>query len=301
MPGEGILIEIRQFQTFKTVVDLKSFTKAAQALQYSQATITSHIQQLEAEMQTPLFDRLGKKIELTDFGRELYPYVEELLVTYSKIQFLSAGDHRIRGELRLGASETMTIYKLGPILSEYRRRYPEVNISLINDDCINLRGRIHAGEIDLAIVLEARVEDPNLTVEVYSEEPLVFIGGADLPIQHVEQADGECMIFTGKECSLRRFFETYLAGKGIDTANRLEFTSMEAIKQSVVSGLGISLIPAVSVEALLREHKVKSLSSAEGQPLFYAQVVYHKNKWLSPAHQKFLACMFESVEAGGGK
>ncbi|WP_232463340.1 LysR family transcriptional regulator [Tumebacillus avium] len=272
---------------------MKSFTKAAQALQYSQATITSHIQQLEAEMKTPLFDRLGKKIELTNFGRELYPYVEELLTAYEKIQTITSEDHRIKGDLRLGASETMTVYKLGPILSEYKRRYPEVNISLINDDCINLRGRLHAGEIDLAIVLEPKVEDPNLTVEVYSEEPLVFIAGTDLPISSVEQAGGECMIFSGKECSLRRFFEAYLVGKGIDTSNKLEFTSMEAIKQCVANGLGISLLPSISAEALLREHKVKTLSSAEGDPLFYAQVVYHKNKWLSPAHRKFMECMFE--------
>ncbi|MFD2170491.1 LysR family transcriptional regulator [Tumebacillus lipolyticus] len=288
-------IEIRQLKTFKTVVDQKSFTKAAQTLQYSQATVTAHIQQLEAEMKAPLFDRLGKKIELTAFGQALYPYAEELLTTYSKIQAMSAEDDQIKGDLRIGASETMTIYTLGPILSKYIQSYPEVNISLINDDCINLRGRVHAGELDIAIVLEPKVEDPNLTVEVIAEEPLVFIGGASLAITEVEQVSGECIVFSGKECSLRRFFEAYLLRKGIDTSNRLEFSSMEAIKQSVVSGLGISLIPSISVEALVREQKVKTLSAKEGQPLFYAQAVYHKKKWMSPAHRKFIEYLLESV------
>lgn len=288
---EGLAIDIRQFQTFKAVVDWKSFTKAAQVLQYSQATITSHIQQLEAEMKVPLFDRLGKKIELTAFGRELYGYVEELLTTYSKIQHLSSDDFRVKGDLRLGASETMTIYKLGPILSLYKQRYPEVNISLINDDCINLRGKVHAGELDIAIVLEPKVEDPQLEVEVFSEEPLVFIGGMNLGITEVENASGECIVFSGAECSLRRFFEAYLVKKGIDTSDKLVLTSMEAIKQCVVNGLGISLIPAISAEALIREQQVKTLHAQEGQPVFYAQLVYHKNKWMSPAHQKFIECL----------
>ncbi|MFM1654876.1 LysR family transcriptional regulator [Brevibacillus sp. B_LB10_24] len=281
-------MDIRQFQTFKTVVDVNSFTKAAQALQYSQATITSHIHQLEAELGVPLFDRLGKKIQLTAIGQELYPYVEDLLTTYSKIKNLSAVGEMVTGDIRIGASETMMICRLGSVLSSYKQNYPEVNISCIEDDCVHLRRRLHSGELDIAIVLEPKVNDPNLIAEVFSEEPLVFIGGVNLDIANIEEADGECIIFSGKDCSLRRYFERFLLDKGIDASNHLEFSSMEAIKQCVANGLGISLVPAVRAEALLREQKVKKLGCRDKEPLFLAQMVYHKNKWLSPAHRKFI-------------
>ncbi|MGD8191478.1 LysR family transcriptional regulator [Brevibacillus ginsengisoli] len=290
----GEPIDIRQFQSFKAVVELNSFTKAAQTLQYSQASITSHIQQLEDEIGVPLFDRLGKHIQLTAVGKELYGYVVELLTAYSKIKHVSSDDQVIKGEIRIGASETMTVYRLGPVLSKYRKEYPEVSFSLINDNCIPLRERLHSGELDIAITLEPKVSDPQLVSEILTEEPIVFVGESHHSLPSIEGANGACIIFSEKNCSLRRFFEAYLIEKGIDTGNHLEFTSMEAMKQCVVSGLGISLMPYTSVENLLKDHKMKVIESSSENLKFYGQLSYHKNKWLSKAHWKFIE-MVKSV------
>lgn len=297
---EGIKIEIRQFQSFKAVVELNSFTKAAHALQYSQASITSHIQQLEDEVGVPLFDRLGKQIQLTMVGQELYHYVVELLTVYSKITHLSSDDSTIKGELRIGASETMTVYKLGAVLSKYKMLYPEVTISLTNDNCMPLRERLHTGELDIVITLEPQVSDPQLITEVYSEEPLVFVGESNHSIKNIEEANGECIIFSQKNCSLRRFFEGYLDEMGIETSDYLEFTSMEAMKQCVASGLGISLMPIISVESLLRDNKMKIIASSCQNLMFYAQISYHKNKWLSKAHRKFIEMVLSNESNIGG-
>jgi DNA-binding transcriptional LysR family regulator len=284
----GITIEIRQLQTFKTVADLNSFTKAAQTLQYSQASITSHIQQLEDEIGLSLFDRLGKQIQLTKIGQELYLHTVELLEVYSKIQHISSDEKSLKGEIRIGAAETITVYKLGSILSEYKNKYPEVTFSLINDDCLPLRERLHSGEIDIAITLEPKVHDPHLITETWLEEPLVFVGERNHSLKTIDEANGECIIFSPKKCALRQFFEGYLDQKGISTHNHLEFTSTEAIKQCVVSGLGISVLPFSSAEALLRDKKMRVIESSSENPKFYAQVSYHKNKWLSNAHKKFI-------------
>jgi DNA-binding transcriptional LysR family regulator len=281
-------VEIRQLQTFKTVADLKSFTKAAQTLQYSQASITSHIQQLEDEIGLPLFDRLGKNIQLTMVGHELYLHTVELLAVFTRIQHISSHDMPVKGEIRIGAAETITVYKLGAFLSEYKKNYPQVTFSLINDDCFPLRERLHSGEIDIAITLEPKVNDSFLFTHVWSEEPLVFIGERNHPLQTMDEANGECIIFSPKKCALRQYFEGYLIGKGISTYNHLEFSNMEAIKQCVASGLGISLIPYISAEPLLREDKMKVIEPSTENPVFYAQISYHKNKWLSNAHKKFI-------------
>ncbi|KIL41802.1 transcriptional regulator [Gordoniibacillus kamchatkensis] len=281
-------MEIRQLQSFKTVAELNSFTKAAQALQYSQASITSHIQQLEDELGASLFDRLGKQIQLTAVGQELYLYAVELLTAYSKIKHMSLGGAAMKGELRIGAAETLTAYKLGPVLAKYKKSYPEVAISLINDHCHLLRERLHKGELDIAITLEPKVSDPQLATEICSEEPLVIVGEGGHSIKTIEEAKGECFIFSEKNCSLRCFFEAYLAEKGVDTHNHMEFTSMETMKQCVVSGLGISLMPYISVEALLRDKKMKIIKPSSDNLTFYAQLSYHKNKWLSKAHRKFI-------------
>ncbi|MFD2445288.1 LysR family transcriptional regulator [Bacillus sp. CGMCC 1.16607] len=281
-------MEIRQLQSFKAVVELNSFTKAAHTLQYSQASITSHIQQLEDELGFSLFDRLGKQIQLTKMGKDLYQYSVELLTVYSKIKHISSDDHTMKGEIRVGAAETLTVYKLGSVISKYKKAYPEVTFSLINDHCSLLRERLHSGELDMAITLEPKVNDPHLITEIWSEEPLVFVGDSNHSVKSIEEADGECFIFSANNCELRQFFEGYLIANGINTYSHLEFTSMEAIKQCVVSGLGISLMPYISIEALLRDEKMKVIVSSDENPMFYAQISYHKNKWLSKAHEKFI-------------
>ncbi|WP_332262496.1 LysR family transcriptional regulator [Paenibacillus sp. GSMTC-2017] len=282
---------MRQFQTFKAVADLNSFTKAAQQLQYSQATITSHIQQLEEELGYPLFDRLGKRIALTAVGHELYIYVGELLTAYTKIKHISDNDDTVKGELRIGASETMTVYKLGPVLSQYKKSYPDVRLSLVNDNCIPLREKLHAGELDIVITMEPIVSDAQLISRTLFEEQLVFVSGRDRAASSILAASGECMIFSEKNCSLRRTFEAYMVEKGLDVSNQMEFTSMEAMKQCIVSGLGISLMPTISVAALLGNGDMKVIELT-GEPLtFYAQVSYHKDKWLSVAHKKFLSSL----------
>lgn len=282
-------IEIRQFQSFKEVAELKSFTKAAQTLQYAQASITSHIQQLEDEIGSPLFDRLGKRIQLTAIGEELYQHVIELLTTYSKIKNMNANDQEIKGEIRIGAAETMTVYRLGSVLSEFKKIYPGVTISLINDHCSLLRERLHSGELDIAITLESKIQDPQLSTEIITEEPLVFVGSPSSSYKFVEDVPaGECMIFSEKLCALRKFFEGYLDSNGIYSGNHLVFTSTAAMKQCVVSGLGISLMPYISVEELVKNNKMRILKSAQSPFLFYGQISYHKNKWLSTAHLKFI-------------
>ncbi|HYK74322.1 MAG TPA: LysR family transcriptional regulator substrate-binding protein, partial [Pseudoneobacillus sp.] len=211
----------------------------------------------------------------------------------SKIKNISSNDNILKGEIRIGASETMTVHKLGSVISKYKKEYPEVTFSLINDNCIPLRERLHSGELDIAITLEPKVSDLQLNTEIWSEEPLVFVGERSHSIKTIEEADGECIIFSANNCALRQFFEGYLVEKGINTNNHLEFTSMEAMKQCVVSGLGISLMPYISVEALLREEKMKVIKSSSENPMFYAQISYHKNKWLSKAHKKFIEMVLE--------
>lgn len=288
-----IKIEIRQLQSFKTVVELNSFTKAAQTLQYSQASITSHIQQLEDEMGFPLFNRLGKQIQITEMGKEMYLYVVDLLTVHSKIKHISSNDYTLKGELRIGASETMTVYKLGSVISKYKKQYPDVTFSLINDHCHLLRERLHTGELDIAITLEPRVSDPQLTTKVLSEEQLVFVGERKHTVPSIEEAGGECFIFSANPCELRLFFEGYLIENEISMNNHLEFTSMEAMKQCVVSGLGISLMPYISVESLLQEDKMKIIKSSSENPVFSAQISYHRNKWLSKAHEKFIEMVLD--------
>ncbi|MEH7275824.1 LysR family transcriptional regulator [Neobacillus vireti] len=96
-------MEIRHFVTFNKVIEMGSFTQAAEHLGYSQSTVTSHIQALEEYLGAPLFDRLGRKVKFTEIGKKLLPYTQEILDTYGKIESITSDEKDIRGTLKIAA------------------------------------------------------------------------------------------------------------------------------------------------------------------------------------------------------
>lgn len=292
-------MEIRKLKTFKKVVEFKSFSKAAKELNYGQSTVTEHVQSLEREIGAALFDRLGKKISVTSVGEELYGYVVELLDTYNKIKNISADKEILNGHISIGVSESIIVYRLQPVLSKFREKYPKVNITLISDNCLRLKEKLYKGQVDLNLTLEPDVSSKDLVVNKTNEEPLVFISGGEnnldkISAENKDEVNKECFIFTEKECAIRNFLENYLYNKGISPKSTLEFSNTEAIKQCVVSNLGISLLPLMCVEDLIKDKKVRRIGEDE-EIKFLIQLSYHKNKWLSPLLKEFMKYSLEML------
>lgn len=286
-------MEIRKFQTFKKAAELKSFSKAAETLYYGKSTVSEHIQSLEREVGAPLFDRLGKTISVTDAGKELYKYVVELLNTYDMIKNISVDKIDVKGELNIGVSESLVIYRLNSVLSQFKQGYPNVNLKLISDNCHKLREKLYAGELDLIITLEPETDFEDLITHKISEEELVFISGNEFKIRNINrekkgELEKKCFIFTEKECSLRKFFQNYLYNIDVSPTRTLEFSSIEAVKQCVVGNLGVSLLPHFCVEDLIVAKKVRVIKGSGDKIKFLTQVSYHKNKWISPLLSEFM-------------
>ncbi|WP_084140828.1 LysR family transcriptional regulator [Psychrilyobacter atlanticus] len=292
MKGDGYM-EIRKFKTFKKIVELKSFSKAAESLYYGKSTVSEHIQSLEREVGAPLFDRLGKTISVTDTGNELYKYVVELLNTYDMIKNISVDKIDTKGELNIGISESLVIYRLNSGLSQFNHVYPNVNLKIISDNCSKLRERLYTGELDLIITLEPKMDFEDLITHKISEENLIFISGKEFDVKDINrenksEIEKKCFIFTEKECSLRQFFQNYLYNIDVLPLRILEFSSIEAVKQCVVSNLGVSLLPKFCVEDLIEAKKIRVIKGNGDEIKFSTQISYHKNKWLSPLLNEFM-------------
>lgn len=296
---EVIKLEIRHLQTFIAIVELGGFTKAADNLGYAQSTITSHIQLLENELDTALFDRLGKKIVLTNMGRQLVPHAKKMLEIYKEIKDMTNEKDQVTGDLVIGASESLSIYRLGKILKEYKRQYPKVNIILKNSICSDLRKRLYTGEFDLVFTIEPEVRDDNLEVKNLKDETMVIISelNSDLGFfkrNSEEQVSKENVIFSEKGCSSRISFENYLKQNKIKYVNPLEFSSIEAIKKCVINGLGISILPLYAVEKEIFENSIKTMELDENFDKYATQLIYHKNKNQSTAMKKLIEITFEN-------
>lgn len=286
-------MEIRHLQTFIAIVELDGFTKAAEHLGYAQSTITSHIQILENELGEALFERLGKKIILTNAGEKLVPYAKQMLKVYKEIKGITSDKNSVSGDLLIGAAESLTIYRLGKILKEYKKSFPEVNIILKSLKCSDLRNKLHSGELDITLTIEPEILDTDLVVKNIKDEHMVIIGTPEADLEFLsENIEGEAakesIIFTEKGCIARIAFENYLRQKKIRYANPLELSSIEAIKKCVMNGLGVSFLPYYTVRNEIKEGKLKMLEVSETFDNFRIQLTYHKNKRISLPMRKFI-------------
>lgn len=166
------MMDIR-LKVFRSVAVNLSFTKASQELYISQPAISKHIQELEQEYHVRLFDRLGNRIQLTRAGKLLLDHAERISEDYRRMEDdLNALQHKVQGELRLGASTTISQYVIPEILATFLKRYPHLKVTLLSGNSREIEAALCAGQIDIGMV-EGVVRQPQLKYTAFMKDELV--------------------------------------------------------------------------------------------------------------------------------
>ncbi len=286
-------MDIRNFITFNAIVSYSSFTKAAKALSYAQSTVTLHIKELEKHYDEPLFDRIGKKIMLTEFGRELYQRTTHLEKDYQDILALRETTLPVK-TIRIGGYESILKYRLYDLVKNFSRLHPNVNLSIYYGNCAELRQMVRDGALDIAFQLENETEFSQLKSISLIEEKLCLVlpPNSDLSILHSENL---AVYQTEKVCSYRKIFERYLTAKKINPQSVTETSSVDLIKQYVSYGLGFSLLPEVTVRDKSEQERLTILPF-ETDVSLYSQIIYHKDKHTFPAMESFIDLVKDMAE-----
>ena len=288
-------MELRQLRTFAAVARELSFTRAAAELDYVQSAVTAQVKALEEELGVRLFDRLPRRVVLTDAGRNLLGYAVRVLDLSEEARAtVSRRDgHGVGGTLEVGASETLCVYRLPDVFRAFRSRFPGVDLRFHPVPYARLKELVKEGSLDVAFLLEEPLGDEYLVAETLIREPLVLVAPPDHALSkrsRVSLTDlgGESMLLTDRGCSYRRAFEREMAKAGTGPGKILEFDSVEAIKRCTVAGLGVSVLPEVTVESELETGELVALRQTSAEMVVDTQAVRHGSRWLSPAVQAFL-------------
>lgn len=300
-------MEFRNLTTFLKVAELKNISKAAQKLGYSQSAVTLQIQQLEKELQTRLFERVGKGVVLTEQGQEFLFYVNEIMSTTNQA-IQSVQNHgrkkdpqEMTGILRIGSVESISTALLPEIVLEFHRRYPKVEITISTQGRDILIEQIRDNSLDLFLTLDQKAEYSGLVRETLREEEIIFImPGAGKTEQGPIDADALCretFVLTERGESYRFELERAMAKRGLSVRAQLEIGNTETIVHMVEAGFGISFLPHFSAQKALETGKVCQMETDLPVLTMWLQLYYHKNKWISPQMGAFLSVVREYFHA----
>ncbi|WP_130858791.1 LysR family transcriptional regulator [Gracilibacillus phocaeensis] len=279
-------MELRHLNTFKTIVDSGGFKKAADELGYAQSSITAHIKELEKELGYPLFDRLGKRITLTQTGRKFLPYALEIISLYSKSKEVVAESDEPSGELVIGASESIMIYWLPTVIMNFMKIYPKINLILKSLNYDHLSDQLRKGEIDIAMLVESsNWKSDELTIQKIKDEKLSLF----MPFNKTTSHTPETMLVTERSCSWRPIIEDYLKIRDKTSMTKIELPSIEAIKKCVLCGLGISFLPYFTIKSEIENNELKEIRTDIQENNVSIYTAFHKDKYISTNLDVFLS------------
>jgi DNA-binding transcriptional LysR family regulator len=270
-------MEDHKLRVFCAVAETKSFSKASELIHLTQPAVSLQIQAMEELYETRLFDRSGNTINLTPAGEILYKRAKEILALYAEAQQnISEITGAIKGSLSIGASSTIGNYLLPHIIAAFKKKVPQVNISLVVSNTKTITEKLNAGEIDIALV-EGDVSKQRFSVETLLSDELVVIMSPAHPwaerrnLPAIELTK-EPLIMREEGSGTRQIILKHLEEHGLKL-DQLKITlvmgSTEAIKGAVEEGIGVSIMSGWAVRKWLKQGLLKAAT--------FKDLKFHRN------------------------
>lgn len=287
------MMELRQLNTFRTVASTLNFSRAAEVLNYVPSNVTMQIKALEEELGVRLFDRLGKQLVLTTAGKRFLKHTQAVLNQLEEARSVVHDNEHLNGTLTISANEVVCAYRLPAVFKLFRSRHPGVRLIFRSVPNQELKQALFEGSADVVFMLDEPIRSSGLAVEPLLEETFRLFAAPDHPLAKqtvLQLADfhDEVFLTNEKGCPYRTMFDRSFEKEGIDSITYLEFQSAEAIKQCAISGIGIAFLPEIVTEAEVERGELVALPWQIPDLYVCTQMLWHKDKWLSPIMMSFI-------------
>ena len=289
-----------QLRILKAIATEGSFKRAADSLYVSQPAVSLQVQNLERQLSVPLFDRGGRRAQLTEAGHLLLEYGDRILsLCQETCRAIEDLQNLQGGTLIVGASQTTGTYLLPRMIGLFRQRYPEVAVQLHVHSTRRTSWSVANGQVDLAIIggeVPSELQE-SLEIIPYAEDELALIMPVFHPLANAEIIRREDLyqlkfIALDSQSTIRKVIDQVLTRCGIETSNlgiEMELNSKEAIKNAVQAGLGVAFVSFSAIEKELQMgmlHRGRVESVVVNRTL---SVIFNPNRYRSKAAEAFTA------------
>lgn len=291
-------MEFKYLITVKKIIETGSYQKAAASLNYAQSTITFQIRQLEQEFGVQLFERSGSRMILTQAGKELLPFIDRVLDSVDALTRYCTRRDGLQGTLTIAAPESLVTYQLQTVLQKFKEKAPRVKLRLKCMNCFAIYDELNGSEIGIAIHYDVGAYPKSVAVTPLKSFPLALVGSPQLSERERDfttqgQDKQVCNIQNDPDALSLKIFQQYIQSKGIRLEADLEVWSIEAIKRSVISNLGVAFLPRFTVEEEINSGELVEIPTDIIKSEMTAICAYQKARWKSPAAELFLQILLD--------
>mgnify|MGYP006292104977 FL=1 len=288
-----IKLNLRQLRIFYSVSQEKSMSATAEKLHITQPAISQTIANLEQDLNVKLFERLNRRLVLTNTGQILLDYSTRILNLVEEAeQTINDINNLEQGTLRIGASMTIGTYLLPDIINKFHKQYPQLEIKFAIDNTEVIEKMVLENEIDLGLV-EGPTPNENIIREAFFNDQLLLICAKNHPWAAkdkitAQNLKNEPFIMREKGSGTREVIANTLAQHQLDYTIYHTLNNIEAIKKAVISNIGISILPKISIQ---QELDAKQLAIVNIENINFKRkfnFIYHRDKYKSQLFSKFM-------------
>lgn len=293
-------MDIRQIEYFTEVAKHLSFTKAATTLHVSQPSISKAIQNLEAELDVPLFYRSSKKLELTDAGQAVLINAQQVLDAFKNMRSeLTDLTELKKGKIRIGIPPIVGAAFFSKLVSQYKEKYPYVEILLTEVGSKKIRQGVEAGELDIGLICNLLVTNDNLEAISILKDPLMLIVHQDHPLAgrsvvEMQELEQQTFIIYQKDFTLYDRIIEECTKNGFFPTIACETSQKDLIIEMVAAKLGIALLPKKICDHMQND-ALRAIPFKEESIFLELGMTWKKNKYLSYALREFIHLAHEFI------
>lgn len=290
------MLNLYKLEIFAIVVQMGSFSAAAERLLMTQPAVSQHIQDLEASLGAKLFQRSRRGVTLTPAGETLHRYTQEILRLLAEAEnAVTDVQHLANGRVRVAATPGVGVYLLPDWVHSFRQHYPNLSVTVETNITPQIIGGLRSGKMDVGFI-EGELDDVDLehigVLALEVNEQFVIVGAKHPWWQResvqLEDLAGQSMVMRQRNSQTRIWLDTELQAAAVSVRVAAEFDNVESIKRAVAKGKDIAILPDYAVRSELEMHILRAVP-IEGRPLLRTlKLVWSRNTFFTPVTRTFL-------------
>ncbi|MEG6613945.1 LysR substrate-binding domain-containing protein [Pseudoclostridium thermosuccinogenes] len=283
---------LRHLKIFVTVCETGSTTAAGEKLHIAQPSISLAISELESYYGIKLFDRIAKRLHITEIGKSFLQYATHIVGLFEDME-KEIKNFDVTGLIRIGASITIGNNLLPKYITEFKQMHPQMDIKVIIDNSEKIQQYILSNQIDIGLI-EGIVHSSYIIENKFRDDELVMICGNDHHFANqknieISKLQSESFILREAGSAGREIFDSTMTSYGIKILPAWESTSTQAIIRAVQANLGISVLPYLMVKDSLERKEISQFQLSGIRFKRNFSVIYHQNKFLTKSAKDFIS------------